>query len=270
MNRKGRRPEEHPNHERWLVSYADFMTLMFAFFVVMFASSQADKDRARRVSEGVERAFQEGKISTKIDELLHGRKPYIGLTSVPGQKAQKLAELKSPLEQLKKALKDDIAQGRIDVRMEGRGLVISLKQAAFFPAGDATVAMSGYESIGKVVQTLAQLPNPVRLEGHTDSIPIRNERFASNWHLSAARGIAMLDLLTSRFGMPPGQMAVVGYGDTVPVDTNDTEVGRARNRRVDITVLNDSAFGREPTAVSPDPPKEAAEKSNQTASVVRH
>lgn len=245
MFRTKRPPEPAGNHERWLVSYADFITLMFAFFVVMYATSQADKEKARQISEAVDKALSEGRFPSRIAAMLHPS----GARPVPA-KEQKIERLEPSLEELRNALREDIGKGRLDVRMEKRGLVISLRQAAFFPTGDATVAASGYESIRKVAATLTRVPNPIRLEGHTDSVPIRNDRFASNWHLSSARSIAMLDLLAREFGMPESRMAAVGYADTVPVDTNDTDQGRARNRRVDITVLNETSFDREPVGTA--------------------
>lgn len=241
--------EPHPNHERWLVSYADFITLMFAFFVVMYASSQADKDKARQLSQAVDNAFKKGKMPYKIEEMLHGKVKSGSL--IPGQppgSAQKMEKLETSLDELRNALRGDIESGRLELRMEKRGLVISLRQAAFFPTGDATVAPSGYGALAKVASTLARIPNPVRLEGHTDAVPIHNERFSSNWHLSSARSIAMLDVLTMRFGLPASRLAAVGYADTVAVDTNETSEGRARNRRVDIAVLNENSYTREPTA----------------------
>jgi chemotaxis protein MotB len=188
-------------------------------------------------------------VPYKIEEMLHGKVNSGSL--IPGQapgKGQKMEKLEPSLEELRNALRGDIESGRLELRMEKRGLVISLRQAAFFPTGDATVAPSGYEALRKVAATLARIPNPVRLEGHTDGIPIHNERFASNWHLSSARSIAMLDVLADRFGIPASRLAAVGYADTVAVDTNETVEGRGRNRRVDIAVLNENSFTREPTA----------------------
>jgi chemotaxis protein MotB len=104
-----------------------------------------------------------------------------------------------------------------------------------------------------VALAVAKLPNPVRLEGHTDSVPIHNSRFRSNWELSAARSIAMLELLTGRFGIPRERMAVAGYAETAPVESNETETGRARNRRVDIVILNDQGVVNEPPADNPPP-----------------
>ena len=116
-----------------------------------------------------------------------------------------------------------------------------------------------YSSLQKVATAICQLPNPVRLEGHTDAIPIHTARFRSNWDLSAARAIAVLDLLTSRFSVPLQRLAIAGYAETVPVAANDTEEGRARNRRVDIVILNRQQLVNEPapaaaSAGSPAPP----------------
>lgn len=241
--------EPHENHERWLVSYADFITLMFAFFVVMYASSQADKARAQALSNAVDKALTEGKVPSRVRQMLHGKEQTE--TKAPAAPPT-LAKLDSPLEELRNALKSEIASGSMDVHMEGRGLVISLKQAAFFPSGDASVTEAGYSAIEKVAVTLQKIPNPVRLEGHTDSIPISNGKFRSNWELSTARSVAMLQLLNTKFHIAEPRLAAVGYGDTVAVESNDTAEGRARNRRVDITVLNDDAFSKEPRSKVPN------------------
>ena len=142
------------------------------------------------------------------------------------------------MEYLSGELKDEIKTGKIQMRLETRGLVISLREAAFFSSGDDAIRAESLPSIEKMANVLQGLPNPVRLEGHTDSVPIHNSRFRSNWELSAARSIAMLEVLSKRFGISAGRFAVAGYADTIPVDSNDTDEGRAHNRRVDIVVVN--------------------------------
>jgi chemotaxis protein MotB len=142
------------------------------------------------------------------------------------------------LQFLTRELQDEIKAGKIQVRLEPRGLVISLQQAAFFPSGGDTVEPRSLASIQKVASMLKELPNPVRLEGHTDSVPIHTPRFRNNWDLSAARSIAMLDVLTTKFEIPDERFGIAGYAATSPVSSNDTEEGRARNRRVDIVILN--------------------------------
>ena len=249
--------DNHSNHERWLVSYADFITLMFAFFVVMFASSHSDRERVQQFSEAVSKALEEGRISARVLNMMGGsrqtsRQP-TGHGWLEGSRetkpAEKLAELTPAMNQLTAELQEEIRKGKLHISLEPRGLVVSLKEAAFFPSGDATVTPEGYPTIARLANTIGKLPNPVRLEGHTDAIPIRNDRFASNWHLSAARSIAMLELLKDRFQIPSTRLAAVGYADTIPVDSNETAEGRAKNRRVDVTILNQHSAVREPKAV---------------------
>jgi chemotaxis protein MotB len=256
--------EGHVNHERWLVSYADFITLLFAFFVVMFASSQTDKAKARAISESVSQALDKGGMQAMVHEVLGGTVDEKGSGNAqmkgPGGSQPKNetappppqvnAELLPKLQYLNDALKEEIKAGKLEIKQEERGLVISLRQAAFFPSGDDTIDPQTYDSIDKIATIFRSSPNPIRLEGHTDSRPIHTDRFHSNWELSAARGIAMLDLLSSRFGIPHERLAVVGYADTVPMASNDTEEGRARNRRVDIVILNQRVAA---SPVTPEP-----------------
>ncbi len=249
----------HENLERWLVSYADFITLMFAFFVVMFASSQTDRSRAQQVSESVRRALEEGQIASVLAGILGGTVGEKGkgnaMLKGPGgtkteptskEKNQFWADLVPSLNLLSEELKSEIDAGKVSIKLEPRGLVVSLSEAAFFPTGEDTIDPATYPSIEKIAVAVRKLPNPVRLEGHTDSVPIHNARFRSNWELSAARAIAMLNLLTTRFGIDPSRLAIIGYADTMPVESNETEQGRARNRRVDVVILSRLGFQVEP------------------------
>ncbi|MEO8026991.1 MAG: flagellar motor protein MotB [Bryobacteraceae bacterium] len=260
---KRKQHSEHENHERWLVSYADFITLLFAFFVVMFASSQADKGKAQQVSESVKRAIEDGPhASALIATILGGAADQKGKGSAsmrgPGgaikpvdtppqdQKAAQLVELLPSLKILSEELKKEITAGKLQVSMQARGLTISFAQAALFPSGEDTVSSDAYESLEKIASAIRKVPNPVRLEGHTDAVPIRTSRFKSNWDLSAARSIAILEHLSTHGAVAPGKLSIAGYADTAPVDTNDTEAGRARNRRVDIIILNETGVLGEP------------------------
>ncbi len=264
MIRRNRR-SEHANHERWLVSYADFITLLFAFFVVMFASSQTDKGKAQQVSESVKKALAGDRMSALIASVLGGSADNKGkgnaLMRGPGgvhkapeeKKEQKLAELVPSLKVLTEELKKEIETGRIQISMEARGLVVSFTQAALFPSGEDVVSADAYEGLGRVAEAIRKIPNPVRLEGHTDAVPIKTARFHSNWELSTARSIALLEILSGRFGLPRTRMSVAGYADIAPIAGNDTEQGRARNRRADIVILNEQGIMGEP--VKPEPTK---------------
>jgi chemotaxis protein MotB len=261
-----RRAAEHENHERWLVSYADFITLLFAFFVVMFASTQADKQKAKAVSESVKEALEHGEFSAAISTVLGRGKHENARTPANADRIEKSENLKPPppappppthptdlaksLDQLQKGLAPEIAAGKIGLKLERRGLVISLREAAFFASGDDAVAPASVEILAKIAVEADGISNPIRLEGHTDAIPIHNSRFRSNWELSAARAIAMMELLRQRFNLPPGRMSVAGYAENAPVDTNDTIEGRAHNRRVDLIVLSEEGEKSEPAAVN--------------------
>jgi chemotaxis protein MotB len=253
-----KKPPEPENHERWLVSYADFITLLFAFFVVMFATSQADKGKAQQVSDSVKRAFEGEKMTQVIAAVLGGtvtdtgkgnaqmRGPGGARKAAEEKKDEKLAELLPSLKILSEALKKEIEAGRIQISMQARGLVISFNQAALFPPGEDVISPEAYDGLQKVASAIAKLPNPVRLEGHTDSTPINTARFHSNWELSAARSIAILELLSSKYGVPRTRLSIAGYADTAPVASNDSEDGRARNRRADIVILNEQGVIAEP------------------------
>ncbi len=264
------RPHTHENHERWLVSYADFITLLFAFFVVMFASSQGSK--ASQVSASVRSALEEGKFTAAITTALGRGKheanketlkpdPKITHETPPPPAPPPLAtpkeDLAKSLAKLQSNLSNELASGKVQLRLDDRGLIISLREAGFFASGDAAVQPSSFPALEKIAAVVADLPNSIRLEGHTDARPIHNSRFRSNWELSSARAIAMLELLKSRFNLAAERMAVAGYAENAPSDTNDTEEGRAHNRRVDMVVLSAQGMKSEPLPAPTPPPAPA-------------
>jgi chemotaxis protein MotB len=247
------RPE---NHERWLVSYADFITLLFALFVVLFASTRSDKTRVKAVSQAIENALKNGTMSPAISNGVktapkHKKPPNPVPKANPEvqknlEPAAAIQELSKPVEVLKSTLQKEIGNGSVRLALEHRGLVIELEAGAFFPSGGATLGSTAYPTVKKVAAVLNTLPNALRLEGHTDSLPINNARFQSNWELSAARSIAMLRFLNEQFGVATERMAIVGYADTEAIDSNDTEAGRERNRRVDIVIVSSRGMQAEP------------------------
>lgn len=256
--------QAHENHERWLVSYADFITLLFAFFVVMFATSQTDKGKTQQVQESVRRALEENQFVSAMASILGGDVTDKGKGNAqmkgPGGSNQTVAEkpregpfveLVPAMDYLSRELEAEIASGKMTVSMEPRGLVVSFREAAFFPSGTDEIPSNTYDTIAKVGQVIERLPNPTRLEGHTDSVPIRGGiRFRSNWELSAARAIAMMELLTAYSNVPREKLSVAGYADNAPVAPNDSEDGRRRNRRVDIVILNQTGLAAEPTTAA--------------------
>jgi chemotaxis protein MotB len=264
--RRSRAPA-HENHERWLVSYADFITLLFAFFVVMFASTQADKNKTKAVSDSVREALQHGQFSNAISVVLGRGKHENSKMPVNPERVRQSenlppvapppsthpADLKKSLTTLQSGLDLELKSGKVQLKLEGRGLVISMREAAFYKSGDDAVAPASFPIIAKIAAVIQDLPQPLRIEGHTDSVPIHNSRFRSNWELSSARAIAMLELLREHFQIPTERMAVAGYAENAPTDTNETVEGRAHNRRVDLVVLSADAMKSEPSS-TPQPP----------------
>jgi chemotaxis protein MotB len=217
--------------DRWMVSWADLLTLLFASIVVLYASA------ARSGFPAVNST----KLSkpANLTELLAGRPESMQPKPVQPQSARPQPdELASSFDRLRESLGDEIGAGKLQVSMETRGIVVSLRDQSYFKSGSDEIAPVALNSIGEVASVIRELPNSVRLEGHTDSVPIHNEKFRDNWSLSAARSAAVLGLLESRFGIPAGRLAIAAYADNQPVAANESAEGRARNRRVDIVILS--------------------------------
>lgn len=248
-----RKTDRHVNHERWLISYADFITLLFALFVVLFASSQTDKAKMAALQSSYLRAVQKGAVyagRSVVARILGGTvdEKGIGNAMMRGPGGEKKyrppapppvpVELLPAMNDINSKLAKEIADGKLKVSMGARGLVISFLQTALFRSGDDQVQPEAVSLFAQISQVLGTLPNNIIVEGHTDSIPIHNSRFRSNWELSAARSIAVMDLLITKFGIDRRRVAILGYGENQANGDNESETGRARNRRVDIVVQN--------------------------------
>jgi chemotaxis protein MotB len=240
MPKKKKHPE-HANHERWLVSYADFITLLFAFFVVMFAVSQVDKGKLGRFTESVravtlwngpELAMSgEGKGASDTPVTLIPTNVIVSTTPAG-------AELGLIRDLLRQRLKAAISGRRISVEQEANRVIVRLQDAGFFDEGSADLRPEGRADLVSVAAAIRDLPYAIRIEGHTDSLPISNSRFRSNWELSAARAAVVLGGLRDRGGIGEARFSIAGYADQHPVASNTTPEGRRKNRRVDI-VLTD-------------------------------
>jgi len=219
-------------HDRWLLSYADFVTLLFAVFAVFFLLDKSGKYTSRQVLEAVV------------------ARPHVSASPKAATPAAKpVSPLVAASRSLTNDLSGDIAQGKVEVRLEQRGLVISLGQASFFRSGQAEVDPAAYPTVDRLAERIGRMDNPIRLEGHTDNVPIQNSRhsrFKSNWELSAARSIAMLELLADRNGIARNRISIAGFADTEPLTTNEDAAGRAHNRRVDVIVLESAASAAGP------------------------
>jgi len=250
MSRK--KKHEHVNHERWLVSYADFITLLFAFFVVLFASSQADKKKQAAVAAAMQAAF------TPLNTFdPHTKTPPIADNSVAPQITKPAAialplppagstQLEQSEGRIKQVLStkgsNGVPPGSITTRMTDEGLVISLNEIGFFASGSAEVRAAALDILTAIALSL---PNaPVRVEGHTDNVPIHTSQYATNWELSTARATTIARLLLEHSALSPTNLSAAGYAEYHPVASNSTEEGRSKNRRVDIILLRDRAPSR--------------------------
>jgi len=213
-----RREEEGEHHDRWLVSYADFVTLLLAFFVVMFAISSVNEGRYRVVSESLVKAFQ-----TNQPEKAAGKDP-----SHTGMQA--LAD------DINQVLEPMVQDGRVRVTQSSRGLAVEITASVLFEPGQAELQPVSADILASVAKILAKSPNGLEVEGHTDDSPIASTIYPSNWELSSARASRVVRLFRSA-GVDPGRMVAVGYGEYRSIEANDTPEGRARNRRVTVVIL---------------------------------
>ncbi|HEV2499234.1 MAG TPA: OmpA family protein [Terriglobia bacterium] len=254
MSRK-KKAEGHVNHERWLISYADFITLLFALFVVLFASSQVDKRKTIAVAQSIQSAFQQlgvfssGKGDVELERiklLANSNPPATTNPSMPmGGKPPNVmsgaeylkGELSGIKTKLDKALFGEIEHHAVNITLTREGLIVSLQEIGFFDSGSAVLKPGAMPALAKIAAILSRTTQNIRVEGHTDNVPIHNSKFASNWELSTARATEVLNLLITRFGIAPQRLSAAGYAKFHPVASNKTIEGRARNRRVDIVVL---------------------------------
>jgi chemotaxis protein MotB len=235
MSRKVRRVPV--NHDRWLISYADFVTLLFAVFVVLFASSQIDKKKQAQLSSSIQSAFQQMGLFDAPSKRLMVEKVPGGDAPVtaPGAAASPTPAMEQIEQRLKQAAGAEIRSEMITIRESNEGLVVSLSEAGFFDSGVAEIRPSAFPVLDRIA---ACLPDTgLRIEGHTDDVPIATAQFASNWELSSARASSIARLLLRHPNLQPAEMSVAGYAGYRPIASNDTAEGRARNRRVDIVIL---------------------------------
>jgi chemotaxis protein MotB len=228
---------EHVNHERWLVSYADFITLLFAFFVVMFAVSQVDSKKVGRFTESFSKAVG-------VDIFPQpGRGIMPGVSDVvPGADADssKTSPLPADLEGLQQTLSAKSGEGDeppsgIQVIARRNELVLRLSDGLLFDSGNDALREPAVKVLQRIVAELKKRTVDVRVEGHTDNRPIRTARFRSNWDLSTSRATAVVALLAGE-GLPAARLSAAGYGEFHPIGENATEEGRRKNRRVDLIV----------------------------------
>ncbi len=240
-----KKKHEHVNHERWLVSYADFITLLFAFFVVLFSSSQSDRKKVEQVEYSIHSAFQTMGIFTMTTSAPNLQNPggapnaatiMMG-DDLDAASPATLADLNKMKAKLDTLLAAQIARKTVSVKVGRDGLIISLRAAGFFGSGVAAPLPASIPSLLAIGSALAVTPYDVRIEGHTDNVPIHNSIYKSNWELSTSRATQLAQLFIEKSHVVPSHLSAAGYAEYHPVADNSTAEGRNRNRRVDIIVL---------------------------------
>ena len=248
MARRKSIPHESENTDRWMVSYADFVTLLFAFFVVMYAMSSVNEGKYRVLSDTMNEAFkvapkspdpiQIGKESKSISSETTSNKIIQQVQILPKSRRSYAREMKQIAETVSKSVQPLIDKGLIKVTQHKLWVEIEMNTSILFSSADSELEEEAFPALKALAAVLKTLPNSIDVEGHTDNVPINNEQFPSNWELSAARAASVVHLFT-RYGVSPQRLSSIGYAEYRPIATNATENGRLRNRRVKVVILAD-------------------------------
>jgi chemotaxis protein MotB len=248
------------SHERWLVSYADFMTLLFGLFVVMYAFARADQKKQSQVVVAIDSAFKSMGIfpdAKRAPNQGQGTGAGAGagernggggteqaampMNIVMGEDVLSPAQVRDDMEHIKReltqTLSNQVASHTVSLQMGHDGLVISLREAGFFDPGSAHPKPATLGTLKEIATSLGKTPYDLRVEGHTDNIPIHNAEFDSNWELSAGRATGIARLFLELHALPADRISAAGFAEYHPVAPNTTAEGRSQNRRVDLVVL---------------------------------
>ncbi len=238
MARKRYDDGSQENHERWLISYADFITLLFAFFVVMYAISIVNEGKYAVLSEALGDAFGGRSMAPQAHTSVE---PVLPLSHIVNRKRLEAARrererMEVLARDLTATLMPLVKSGQVRVTQNARGIGIELNASVLFAQGEATLQQEAREVLGAVAGLLKDAPQRIEVEGHTDNLPITNERFASNWELSAVRAASVVRLFIES-GVQDVRLSAIGHGATRPMAPNDTPANQARNRRVAVMIL---------------------------------
>ncbi|WIM06748.1 MAG: flagellar motor protein MotD [Candidatus Nitricoxidivorans perseverans] len=240
-----RKEEEHENHERWLVSYADFITLLFAFFVVMYAISSVNDGKYRVLSDTLSTAFRNipGSSSGAMVQVNPNAPMPIAIPfrkSTPGLKTDesqriKREKVRNVAKDINEALAPLVQEGQVRITEGALGITVEINASVLFAPGDARLGPEAVQALAAVAQILAPTDFPIIVEGHTDNTPINTFQFPSNWELSGVRASSVVRLFVDS-GVDARRLTATGYADQRPVADNATPEGKQRNRRVAITI----------------------------------
>lgn len=241
MGRRRKGEDEHENHERWLVSYADFITLLFAFFVVMYALSSVNEGKYRILSDSIASAFRStpGSATGAMMQLSPNQPLAVGIPfkkpQVDVKRQQNRETLRNKAKEITTALAPLVQQGQVRVTEGARGITVEINASVLFDSGEARLQTPAVRALTAVGQILATTDFPITVEGHTDNVRINSPLFPSNWELSGARAASVVRLFIDT-GVDPRSLTATGYAEQRPIADNATAEGRQRNRRVAINM----------------------------------
>jgi chemotaxis protein MotB len=234
------------SQERWLVSYADFITLLFAFFATLYAISKVDAQKLSTVAQAMQVAFDDSANGrARAAKAAEQAKSSLLATETAGDAGVQDA--------VSKALSDELASERLKLIVDRRGVTVSIPEAETFGVGRDELSETAQTLVARVAVALSAFPNAVRVEGHTDDVPIHTVRFQSNWDLSAARASRVVEFLIAR-GLQADRLSATGYAEFHPHLPNTSAAARASNRRIDLVILNPATTSaEEPGTTGPTP-----------------
>lgn len=239
MRRRKPTPHDGENQDRWLLTYADLITLLLAFFVVMYSMSQVDAKRFGKMAKALNGILKGG------DSVL---KNAIDDPSIKGNGLLKLGNLRMIQKQIEERFANFERTDDVQTEITERGLVVHIMESALFSGGSADLNYKARDVLDIIYERIAPLPNHVRIEGHTDDRPIQTDKFPSNWELSAARATSVVRYFIDNFNMPPDRVSALGYGKYRPVRPNNSIENRARNRRIDVVIMTMELTLKEPSS----------------------
>lgn len=232
---KLKKKQEAENSERWLLTYSDLITLLMIFFVVMYASSTVSTTKYAQLSQSLNSVLAGGSNAIGSDGSTASTDIIPSEATAEMTEGQKLSDLKSDVDSI---LAQSGVGTSVQTKIEERGLVITFSDSVFFESGQASIRENLRGTVDKLAVSLKAMNNLIRVEGHTDNVPVKNSNFSSNWQLSAVRAANVVQYLIEVDGLPPTLLSAAGYGEYKTIASNDSEAGRSKNRRIDIVIIN--------------------------------
>ena len=232
--------KEKDDTERWMLSYLDFITLLMIFFLMMYAISNVDSKKSKELATSLKIAFNQGSGQNviAISDSTNSPPDVVDSTDDPDDSSAETEKLSDIKEKVDELVNNSELKGSVTTSIQERGLIISFNDNVFFNSGEAEIKPDWQSKLISISKILNGIDNYIHVEGHTDNVAINTNYFHSNWQLSAVRAANVVEFLISKGNVKPERLSSLGYGEYRPVQSNDTEEGRAANRRVDIVILN--------------------------------